>query len=298
MLHVAHPLRLWPLFTLRTAGKLVSFGAILTITRVLWYAFSQVDILIAGKVLGNYQTGLYFVAVHLASLPMQHVQSVANDVAFSAFAKIQHDKRAVAANLRLAVRLLAILAFPALWGLAAVAPEIVHLAMGPQWLGTVLPLQIIAMVIPLRMIGSLVSTAIISIGRVKIAMITMLIGVLLAPPLFYFGTRYGIIGLSMVWIVVTPLMLALNLARSVSAIDISITQVIVDIWRPLLASSIMVIALFFLRSLLESASDAVRLALLVGIGFLLYAAITAAVNRTAASEAWRLIGPRRIESKQ
>jgi len=130
-------------------------------------------------------------------------------VAFSAFAEIQHDKHAVGANLRLAVRLIAFLAFPSLWGFAAVAPEIVHLAMGPQWLGTILPLQIIAMVIPLRMIGTIVNTTTISIGRVDIAMITTLIAVLLAPPLFYFATRYGIIGLSMTWLIVTPLMLAL-----------------------------------------------------------------------------------------
>src|SRR5207249_7819264 len=111
----------------------------------------------------------------------------------------------------LAIRLISLFAFPALWGLTITAPELVRLVMGEQWAQAILPLQIVAFAVPLRMIGTIVSTTTISVGRVDIALITTLVGTVLAPPLFYFATNFGIVGLSVVWAAITPMLLSLNL---------------------------------------------------------------------------------------
>ena len=291
LLHAALRERVMPSFSLRGAKAFVSFGASVTVTRLLWYAFSQTDIVIAGKLLGKDAVGLYSVAVHLASLPMQRAASVVNDVAFSAFARIQHDRNAIAANIRLAVRQASLFAFPALWGLACVAPDLVRLAMGDAWVPAVVPLQIVALAVPLRMIGTIVSTATMSVGRVDIAMWTTLIGTLLAPPLYYIGSRYGIAGLSVAWAAITPVMLLINLYRALPNLGLAPLDVFAEMTRPAIAALAMAVVVIAVRFACAGLHLAPRLAIEIISGALLYLAATLVINRAQAVEALQLFAP-------
>jgi O-antigen/teichoic acid export membrane protein len=295
LLHAVAHERVAPVFSFRDAHHLVSFGASITVTRFLWYLYMQADILIAGKVLGKEALGFYSVAIHLASLPMQRVSSVVNDVAFAAFARIQNDRGAVAVNVRLAVRLVALFAFPALWGLACVAPDAVQLAMGDRWLATILPLQIVAIAVPLRMVGTIISTTTISVGRVDIAMWTNLIGTLAAPILFYAATRFGIVGLAVVWAAVTPMMLILNLYRALPNLGLTPIAVFVEMARPAIAALLMASGVFATRMLSSHLHVAWRLVIEIFVGAVLYVIVTGLLNRAAAREALRLLLPGRLE---
>lgn len=295
LLHAMTHERVAPVLSFRDARALVTFGASITITRFLWYLFTQADILIAGKVLGKEALGFYSVAIHLATLPIQRVASVVNDVAFAAFARIQNDRNAVSANIRLAVRLVSLFAFPTLWGLACVAPDVVQLAMGDHWLATILPLQIAAIAVPLRMVGTIVSTTTISVGRVDIAMWTMLVGTLVAPPLFYAGTRFGIVGLAVVWAGVTPLMLILNLFRALPNLGLTPAAIFAEMARSALAALLMAFAVLATGMLISNLHVAARLAIEIVVGIVLYVAVTGLLNRAAALEALRLLLPGRLD---
>jgi teichuronic acid exporter len=295
LLHAVAHERVTPVFSFRDARQLVSFGANITLARFLWYLYTQADILVAGKVLGKEALGLYTVAVHLASLPMQRVASVVNDVAFAAFARIQNDRNAVTANVRLAVRLVALFAFPALWGLACVAPDMVRLVMGDRWLEAILPLQIVALAVPLRMVGTIVSTTTISVGRVDIAMWTTLVGTLIAPPLFYLATRFGIVGLAIVWAAVTPLMLILNLYRALPNLGLTTAAVFREMARSALAALLMALGVFAVQMTFSNLHVASRLMVEIGVGAILYLITTSLLNRATALEALRLLLPSRFE---
>jgi len=293
-LHVARPVRLWPSFGFGHARRLVSFGATLTLSRVLSFVFSQADILIGGKVLGKDALGSYSVAMHLATLPMQRVSSVINEIAFSAFAKIQGDRDAITSNLRLAVRLIALTAFPALWGLALIAPELVRLVMGPRWQDVILPLQIIALTVPIRMIGTLVTTATSSVGRVDVSMMTALVGTVLAIPMFLYAAQYGIVGMSLVWVVLAPAMVAYNLYRALPVLRVSTRRICADLLRPTLTSLAMAAAVIGVRTQLATVGDTLRLVVLVGTGIATYLLATALFNRAAAIEALGVLLPARF----
>ena len=302
---VANPLRVamffssattfyWPSFRFGNTRRLWSFGGNILITRVVWYWSSQADVLIAGKFLGKEALGLYSVAVHLASLPMQRAAGIINGVAFAAFAKIQDDPRAVAHNTRLGVRLMAFVTFPVLWGIGAVAPELVDIAIGPAWTDSILPLTLVALTIPFRMIGSIVSTTIMSMGRVDIAMWTTIAGACIAPPLFFIGARYGIVGLSVAWLAVTPVMFLLNMFRALPILGLSMRAVFAEMWRPLLSAAAMFVAVEGLRQLLGGVGDVPRFAILVAAGAAIYCGCTWLMNRAATIEALVLIFPGRF----
>jgi O-antigen/teichoic acid export membrane protein len=297
-LHTVTPERVLPSFGFVGARQLVSFGASITFTRFLWYVFLQADIVIAGKMLGKEAVGLYSVAVHLASLPMQRVASVVNDVAFAAFARIQDDRQAIAANVRSAVRLVSLFAFPALWGLGCVAPDLVELVMGPRWLAAIVPLQIVALAVPVRMVGAIVSTITISVGRVDIAMLTTLIGTLLAPPLFYLSTSYGIVGLAVVWATLSPLMLSINLFRALPNLGLTPTEVFAEMGRPVVAAFVMAAAVLAVKASIPGDYQVLRLAAEIAIGALIYIGATALINRASALDALRLLFPRWSEGSR
>jgi hypothetical protein len=98
----------------------------------LWFWYSQADVIIAGRLLGKDLLGVYSVAMHLANLPAAKLSALVNQVAFPAFASIQHDRERYAAHFLLAMRLLSFLVFPVLWGMSSVAPELVRVLAGQQ----------------------------------------------------------------------------------------------------------------------------------------------------------------------
>lgn len=283
--------RVTPSFRLSGTRSLVSFGANVTSMRFLGYLFTQCDVLIAGKILGKHGLGLYSVAVHLATLPMQRISTILNDVAFPAFSRIQGDRRAVATNLRLAIRMMSLIAFPMLWGLASVAPELVHLAMGPKWLESIIPLQIVAIVIPLRMVNSIVSTATVGTGHADIGLKTALIAIVIALPAFYLGARCGIIGLAVAWLFVTPLVVYTNVSRASPRIGVSLSDVLIDMVRPGLASLVMVIGVYACRLATGGWSNGGRVAILVVVGVVLYVICTVLINPRSAMQAIAILAP-------
>ena len=283
-----------PTFTFAGTRRMMSFSSSLTVTRMLWYWSSQADILIAGKLLGTAPLGIYSVAVHLGSLPMQRVSSIVNNVAFSAFAKIQNDRVAIAANVRLAIRLIALFAFPTLWGLAVVAPEVVRIALGRNWLASTLPLQIVALTIPLRMIGTIVSTTIMSIGRVHIAMVTTLAAAILTPPMFLIGAHYGVVGLSLAWLGVTPVLFWLNLYRALPHLGLKVSMVFGEMLSSAIGAALMAAAVWVTRIPLVGVGDAVRLPILIAVGALIYVMFSWTFNRRCSLEAIGLLLPDRF----
>lgn len=283
-----------PSFRFGGTKRLFKFGGNVLLTRIVWYWTSQADILIAGKWLGKEALGFYSVAVHLASLPMQRTSGMINGVAFAAFSKIQHDPAAVAHNTRLAVRLMAFVTFPVLWGIAAVAPELVELAIGPTWHASILPLMLVALTIPFRMIGSVVSTTIMSMGRVDVALVTTLLGAIVAPPLFWIGAHDGIVGLAWAWVAVAPAMFLLNMFRALPILGLSLAGVAAEMWRPLLVSAAMFAVVHVLRDLLVGVATPLVFVALVVAGAAVYCGGIWLLGRTASIEALTLLFPTRF----
>ena len=294
MLNIVSPVRYSPTFSFKGARNLWAFGTNFTITRIVWYWSTQIDVLIAGKLLGKEALGFYSVAVHLASLPMARAMGLVNGVAFPAFAKIQGDREALRINVALAIRLMALVSFPVLWGIGSVAPELVRVALGAKWEQAILPLTIVAFTIPFRMIGSVVSTTIMSIGRVDIAMITTIMGAIIMPPLFYFGARDGIEGLSLAWLVITPIMFLLNMYRALPELGLTMRKVLAELVKPAATALLMSLSVLLARALSSGLHDVPRFIVLIAVGAGTWICATWFMNRSATVEALTLLFPIRF----
>jgi O-antigen/teichoic acid export membrane protein len=289
-LNIIAPFRLWPDFRLRGTRQFLLFGGNLTAARIVWFFYSQADIVIAGKLLGRDLLGVYSVALHLASMPVHKLSAVINQVAFPAFARIQNDREKFASHFLLAVRMLSFAAFPVLWGLSSVASELVVLLLGEKWRAAALPLQLLALIMPLHMLAPFLNTAAQGIGRADIALKQMLLAALVMPIAFVAGSQWGLVGLSLAWVLVFPLVLWWGLVIFLPVIGLGVTDVLSAIARPALAALGMYIAVLSVRGLLDPAAHLmVHLAILVLAGALVYGALALALNRAGCREALDLM---------
>jgi teichuronic acid exporter len=281
----------WPDFSVKGLRSLLRFGGHFTAVQVFWMFLSQVDIFICAKLLGKEVLGFYSVAMHLASLPSQKISGLVNQVAFPTFSRMQDDLPKVGANVLLGVRILSFFAFPVSWGMSSIAPEIVEMVLGAKWATSVLPLQVLALIIPLRMLGNFVATAIQGIGRSDIVLRNVVWASLTTPPAFFIGANWwGLLGLSLAWLAVSPLVFLQSMMRGLPALGLRLGQLASAMMPAAGASLVMYGAVTVARQMLSAGQGGgLRLGVLVGVGALAYCAVSFGVNRNGTREVFDLM---------
>jgi O-antigen/teichoic acid export membrane protein len=166
-LFIARPVMLAPSFRFDGIGAMVSFGGYITASRILWFLYSRIDVFIVGKLLGSATLGFFSVARNIAMMPMSKVGAIVNLVAFPAYSELQHKRAALKSSFYKAVNINALIFFPALWGISAIAADLVPLVLGAIWLETAPLLQIICLVVPIRSLATMLSPVLNGLGRLK-----------------------------------------------------------------------------------------------------------------------------------
>ncbi|MGH8643658.1 MAG: oligosaccharide flippase family protein [Gammaproteobacteria bacterium] len=110
-----------------------TFGRHIVVGRVASYVSSKVDLVVIGRVLGDTALGVYTVAATIASMPLDKVTSIVNQVATPYFSERQIDKPALRHLLLTITQALALITFPAAFGMALIARDFVLLALGEKW---------------------------------------------------------------------------------------------------------------------------------------------------------------------
>ena len=253
--------------------------------------FLQIDIIICGKMLGNEILGFYSVAVQVASLPSQKITGLVNQIAFPAFSNMQDDIRKVGKNVLSGIRILSFFAFPVSWGLSSIAPEIVEVILGPKWTPAALPLQVLALIIPLRVAGGFILVAVLGLGRSDIALRNTIWAIVVGPPLFFVGAYLGgLTGLSLAWLVVSPFLWSFAVIRSTPVVGLRSRQVIVAMMPAAGAGLIMYGAVTATRHVLEAGLGGVlRLGVLIAVGAIAYCAVSIGTNRNGTREVLEMI---------
>jgi len=288
-LNVVAPFPRWPDFSLRRARNLLIYGGQVTGARVLWYVYSQADVLIAGKLLGRELLGLYSVAMHLASLPVQKLSSIINQVAFPAFAQSQHDLALTSQYILKSLRIMCFFAVPMLWGISSITPEIIDVVLGPKWHGLLIPLQLLPLVMPLTIISPFMNTALQGIGHASVVFWNVLTATLVLPAAFLIGANWGLLGLSLAWIFGFPVVLALNLRRMLPYLGLRLREVLVSAAPSVVAGCGMYVSVALFRYFAAGTAAPLRLSLLMIVGAAGYVGMSWLVNRNGVKEIVQLL---------
>lgn len=256
----------WPAFRFRGVRRYLVFGGVTTLSRLIGQVAFQSDIFLAGRILLPQAIGLYSVSLHLATLPMQKIMGVVNQVAFPAVAKLQHEPERLRLRVLEASRILALFSVATLWGMSSVAPEFVRVAMGDKWLAAVFPLQVICLVMPLRMLRMIFATAALGVGNIRVGMRAAVASVIILPAAFLVGLHWGVNGLALAWVVAVPLVAAVTLPMMLASVRVSGGALLQYLRPSLIGGLSMYAAVAVGRQLVPAWPDPVKLVLLVTFG--------------------------------
>ena len=130
----------------RAFAELMYFGGGFTVAKVANFFAVRGDNLMVGHLLGPAALGLYGRAYQLMAAPTTGFGTVLDQVLFASMARVQTEVERVRSAYRRGITLMALLILPASAVFVVLAPEIIHVVLGPRWAGVVAPFRILAVV--------------------------------------------------------------------------------------------------------------------------------------------------------
>lgn len=283
--------RAWilPSFDFRGARALADYGGIMMSGQIFWFLQTQADIVIAGRLLGKDDLGLYTISLFLAHIFVTKVVPPLNEVAFTAYARIQHDLREVSAGFLKSVRTIMLLAVPFCLGMAATAEPLVRTMLGEDKAGAAPLVALLALAMPFMTLHVLFAPATNACGRPGIATRTSIFGALLMPPAYFVGVQYGVVGLAAAWALTYPVLTAVSAAWSLPVIGVRPRELLGAVRAPAIAGLAMAACVVLVDRALPAMPQPARLAALVAAGGAVYGGWLLCFARERVGEVLQLV---------
>ncbi|MEP9359550.1 lipopolysaccharide biosynthesis protein [Sphingomonas sp. KR3-1] len=280
---------MWPSFDFRGAGDIARYGGVMATGQIFWFAQSQADVFIAGRLFEPHMLGIYTTSLFLTQIFVSKFVPPLNEVAFSAYARLKEDKAAVADAFTRSVRLVMLVAMPFYLGMAATADPLVAVALGPKWPEAAPVVHWLALAMPMMTLQVLYAPASDACGRPGISAQNSATGALCLPIAFLVGVHWGLMGLVAAWFAAYPIYLAITTWRTLPVIGVTPRQLAAAIAPPVLAAAAMALLVTGLDALLPPLPALPRLALLAAAGGLAYGGVLFAFARPMLLESIDLI---------
>lgn len=273
-----------PIWSPERGVRFARFGSMIVLDRLLWFLYSNMDVAIAGKLLGTQLLGFYTVALNLAAIPLDKVLPVLTQVAFPAVARIQKEPERVRRNMLKALRYGNLVFLPVFWGMAWVAGDALPFLLGEQWAPAVLPFRMICVILPLKAIGALLPPALFGIGRPQVNVVNMAISLILLSTAFLIGSQWGLLGLAAAWLFAYPLVFAITTTRALPVLGLAWSDLLRS-WRTAwLAAAAMSAGVWTVQALLAGVNPVARLIAAVSVGAGCYVGTILVTDRPVVTE--------------
>ena len=282
-----------PNFSFHGIGEALSFGGLITVHRVLYYIYNSADAAVMGKMVGQKALGYYSVAMQIACLPMDKFMMILNEVGFSAFSTIQDNQQKMNELLCKAVRLLGILVFPVFMGVSCTAPELVDVLFGEKWTPVALPLQIVSAVMALKMMN-ITDPLLFAMGRPDVGVKALAIGCVIMPIAFYVGAHWGLVGISLSWLIAYPPYFYISMKIVLSTIGMSFGTYVREFTYPALFSGIMYLMVMLARETISPliGNTPLELVMLIFVGAITYTGLVLAFQRDTVLQLYSMVRSR------
>lgn len=286
---IAARMLVWPSFGLAGASGTVLFGGAMLLSDLLWLVQTQADVAIGGRVLDPHRLGVYTTALFLAQIVTSKFIPPLNEVAFTAYARLQHDRPSAARAFERSVGIIMLVALPFYFGLAATAPSFVVTMLGPKWADAIPVVATLALAMPFLTLQILFPPATTALGATRVQIWAAAAGALLMPIGFIAGIRWGVLGLARSWLLAMPLLTAYTAWIAMPVLGTSPRALFAAIRPPLVAAGGMALVVVLADRLLPAMAPASRLALLVSLGGAVYAGLAWLVAKNVVLETIALL---------
>ena len=263
---------MWPSFNFRGAGDIARYGGVMAAGQIFWFLQSQADVFIAGRMFSPHELGIYTTSLFLTQIFVSKFVPPLNEVAFTAYARLQHDRAAVAAAFVKSARVIMVLSLPFYFGLAATARPLVAVVLGPQWHEAADIVHWLALAMPMMTLQILFAPASDAIGHPEIGARNGLTGAILLPIAYLIGVHWGLMGIVAAWFVAYPFYLGISAWRTLPVIGVRTRDLFQAIMPPALAAVGMALIVSLLDDALPVMAPLSHLAFLAFTGVAAYGA--------------------------
>ncbi len=237
-----HPYR--PRLTLCAWRRLAGFSLWVWMLGVIRTLRTQAPNLIVGRLIGPASVGILTVGNEVASLPITELVAPLSRASFSGFAAGRQSDADRAEDFLRILGAMALFTLPAGIGISLVAYPVIKLAFGPDWLQAVPLVEVLGVAGTMTLFGSVSATLFTAHAwmrpMAKISGATTIACVLLLAALVPY---FGVLGAAFAIAITDAFNQAIYLVATLHRLGLRLSALFSRVWRSLLASTAMVLAL-------------------------------------------------------
>ncbi|HYM34443.1 MAG TPA: oligosaccharide flippase family protein, partial [Steroidobacteraceae bacterium] len=274
--------RFRPRFSLARAADLMHFSKWLMFQNMLTFLKERSVDFIVGRTIGAHALGIFSASAEIANMPGTELVAPINRAVLPAYAKLADDKPALRAEYVSVMSMIVLLAVPAVAGVAATAPLIVAVVLGPKWSEVAPLLTVLALFGISNVILSNSYSAFIALGAPQVfARITTLYVITLVTLLLILTRTFGVLGAAWAYVIAALGMLPVSLWLVFRTLELPAREFFANAWRPIVAAATMFVGVRFLvptDAVHLTSSDAFgTIAVCVSVGVVTYVGMVVAL---------------------
>ena len=281
LLAVAPVMSRWPRlrFSAKEFRKLISFGAALSVERLLWGVLTRLFWLVIGYVHGSTILGYFQFAQRLVDETANLVQTFAIRFGLSFFAALERAGRDPADAFLKATRLITAVAAPIFTGLALVMPDLVGTIFSAKWAPAVIVAQVAALGWVVGFNRVLVGPALRARGRQAGLVLYAALACIVSIVAALLTAGYGLPAVAVAWIMRHLVGAPWSVLAIRRYLAIPVARQIGAVIRSLLAAALMAAVVLGVAALLREKTALLRLVAEVAAGAVSYAIAVVIIDR-------------------
>lgn len=286
-LWVFSPWRPALIFSLDALREMFGFGSRLLLSNLLNQIFDNIYLLVIGKLFSATDLGFFTRAQTLNDLPSQTLSGMVGRVTFPVFSSIQNDIPRLKRGVKKALRVLVLVNFPMMIGLAMIAHPLVIVMLTEKWLPCVPYLQlfcVVGLLFPLQMINLNVLQA---VGRSNLFLRLEIIKKFLIVINIAVTWRWGLSAMICGMIVISIISYYLNSYYTGILIKYPILEQLRDLFSSLIMAILMGISIYA-AGLLPFPNHWSMLFVQITIGLFVYLFLCRTFRIAAFMEIWQM----------
>ena len=274
-----HPYR--PRFCVSARRDLFNLSGWILVLNIITFIRERSAAWVIGRLAGSAPLGAFTISYEITSMPSSELIAPINRAVFPAYAKLAAESiEALRREYLSVLAVIVLITTPAVLGLAATAPLLVPVVLGPNWVSAIPVLTLLSFFGFTYIVQSNAQAAYLALGRVDIpAKMNAVNCAVLIALLIPMTKMYGVVGAATAYLLAATIIIPVALGVVLRMMSIPVSQFIAQIWRPIAAATVMYLGVtLYLRTLSSQASSIenfLHLVTAVGIGAAIYVSVTA-----------------------
>lgn len=232
---------------------LFNFGISIVGFNVLSFFSLHADDFLIGYFLGPVALGYYSIAYRILGVMTQLLVNAGTKVALPTFSRLQDNPEQLRQAFYTATQLTSLIAFPAFLGVVVLAPELIPLIFGAQWLPSIAVLQILALVGLVRAVSFFKDSIFIAMNKPSWTLWLGLLSMVINLISFAVAVRWGMIAVAFAYVIRSYLIFPVGQWAISRLIRVPLLVYLRQFAAPLGSALVMAITILLVKRLLADA---------------------------------------------